>query len=242
MDKKVLKQLLELAEVSGFDIVPRKAPYVELYPYQENTMKALDLCRHVMVKSARQMGKSTLIVERIRKYLNGFDDKTILIISPNTGMKGNMVDMVRRMVNSEYCKIDINNRNSIQVTNKFGAEINIFFWRDNDHMDIYIRGMTINVLIADEMAFMKYHNFVRFWEAYWPIHCSNDTTETLFISTSYGIDPDTTSFFEELWVRNNNFAKIIWNIWERPDFNIEFLNDQKKYLGPESMKREYMVV
>jgi len=241
MDKAVLKHILEMAQVEGFDIVPRKAPEVELYPYQANAMTALDLCRFVMIKSARQMGKSTMIIERVRSYLNGFDEKTVLIVSPNIQMKKHMVEMIYHMIDSEYCTIDVKNKDQIRLTNKFGAMISIMFWNDQRGMDQRVRGMGIDALIFDEMTYMKYENMDMFLESVIPCLTARRNGEILMISSNRDLNNEHFSYFERLWRYNHNFAKIIWNIWEHPDFDTEKFEEQKRFLGKEATRSEYMV-
>lgn len=210
MCKCKIKKLLKLADELGFEIGPKKTKSInKLTNRQKNTLELLSVYKHILVKAGRQTGKTTVITERIREFLNkdGLSNKTILLLTLNNRTKNNLFDTIGKIANEEYIKeITTLQSNNITILNKFNNTITIHIHTIYEKYR-KISGINYNVLMIDEMGYMDEDKLYDFWEDYIPFYLKNfENKETLIISSK-----GTNKLFDLLFNFSTKFTRINWN-------------------------------
>lgn len=139
----------------------------ELYPYQENMLRAFAGERLTVVLSARQTGKSQTSAAFLLWFATFHFDKTILIASNKNDNAMEMIFRIRFMYERlpHWLKAGINDdgwsKHSIGFDN--GSRIHSTATSENSG-----RGMAISLLFLDEFAFVRDTVQTEFWTSMAP--------------------------------------------------------------------------
>lgn len=166
--------------------------------------------RNQIVIAPRQCGKTTIIAIYALWYIIFNPDKSVAIMSHKLAAAKEILYKIREIYYNlpEFIKpvATINNNEMLKFENH--SYIIAVPCSSNA-----IKGRSIDLLIADEAAFMRKSDFDTFLMSVFPTQASRGDAQMILISTPHGIDHG----FYELWKRAvdgiNSFipSKIRWN-------------------------------
>ena len=210
-----------------------KIPF-HLYPFQEDTLKALRDNDYNVILKSRQLGISTLSAGYALWLMTFFDDKNILVIATTQEVAKNLVLKVKVM--HEYLPSWLTkaateaNKLSLRFDN--GSQIKAVSSSGTSG-----RSEALSLLIIDEAAFIR--NIEEIWTA------AQQTLATgggaIVLSTPNG----TGNFFHKVWVgaetksgigKRFNPIKLHWTV--HPERNQSWRDKQDELLGPKEAAQE----
>lgn len=187
---------------------------LELYKPQKRLLKALEKNRFVITLASRQSGKSTTMTIFALWNTCFQSDKKVLIVA---NREDTAIELLRRVkfayeMLPNWLKPGVETWGQTSVYFSNGSSISI-----SATSSTAARGMSINVLIIDEMAFIPDHIMSEFWNSVIPIISSGHTTKIFAVSTPNG----TSNLFYELYrdaeagdLKTWKHIRIDW--WEIP--------------------------
>jgi hypothetical protein len=178
---------------------------LELYKPQKRLLNALDKNRFVITLASRQVGKSTIMTIFALWYACFQDDKKVLIVA---NREDTAKDLLRRVkfayeMLPNWLKPGVENWGQTEV--HFSNDSSIVISATSSTA---ARGMTINILIIDEMAFIPEHIMDEFWNSVIPV-ISSDTsrsTKIFAVSTPNG----TNNLFYKLYTGAERGELKLW--------------------------------
>ena len=219
----------------------------EPYSFQKKLLKKFsdglkpesDGRRNHIVIAPRQCGKTTIIAIYALWYMIFNPDKSVAIMSHKLDATKEILYKIKEI----YCNLPefikpaatINNNKILKFEN------NSYIIAVACSSNAMIKGRTIDLLILDEAAFIRKHDFDSFLMSVFPMQASRRNTQTILISTPNSIDHG----FYEIWKKaingKNSFvpSKISWNCV--PYRNEEWKEQMIRDYDPVFFEREYAV-
>lgn len=154
---------------------------LELYKAQKKLLKMLDKNRFVITLASRQSGKTTVMTIFSLWYTCFQNDKKVLVVA---NREDTAKDILRRIkfayeMLPNWLKPGVENWGQTEVFFSNGSSITI-----SATSSTAARGMAINVLIVDEMAFIPDHIMSEFWNSVIPVISSDTTRQTKIFAVS----------------------------------------------------------
>lgn len=206
---------------------------MRLKQYQSNILKSMKYNNHVMVNSCRLSGKSVICQNYIAQLVDESQrDLNIVLVVPNTQLRNitnnNLIHTLRQL-NIEIIQ---HNMDTLIVRDIYGYEKKISIVTPSNH--IKFKGVTIDVLIIDEMAYCNNTDIRTFWFNLISTMCAYKS-QILLISTN-----KSKSLFDELW-KDSTFVKIVVNWWDAFE-NDDWYDNNFTALGEELFNKEYVII
>lgn len=158
---------------------------INLYPFQKDIIKTYHTNRFVSAMCARQSGKSLVNALYMLWYACVKRNQTIMSIAPNTSSGIAILDMVRFAYFElpEWLRPDIttNNKNELRFEN--GSRI-----VSRPATVTAARGMSVNLLCLDEMAYYRDTIAEELWRAVYPTVMS--TNGEVIMTSTYNTQVD----------------------------------------------------
>jgi len=204
---------------------------VELYMYQQKFL--LDCLNHKRVVGVfcRQTGKSmTIAIASIFEALKN-PNGHIIIIAPTDRQSGELFNKITTFIKDKKIEIEVRTFTQRQMIMKNGCRISSFPVGDTGDN---IRGMTANVLICEEAAFIK-DSIVN--QVMLPMVAATDG-KIIKISTPFGVG----NHFYKSFHEDENY-KTHHISWEEAvkvgHFTQEFIDEQKTQCSSLEFQTEY---
>lgn len=194
--------------------------------------------RNHIVIAPRQCGKTTIIAIYALWYMIFNPDKSVAIMSYKLDAAKEILYKIREI----YCNLPEFIKPAVTINNN-----KILKFENNSYIIAVayssnaIKGRSIDLLIADEAAFIRKSDFDNFLMSVFPTQAVNRNAQMILISTPHGIDHG----FYEIWKKaingKNSFvpSKIRWNCV--PYRNEEWKEQMIRNYGAAFFEREYAV-
>lgn len=195
--------------------------------------------RNHIVIAPRQCGKTTIIAIYVLWYMIFNPDKSVAIMSYKLDAAKEILYKIREI----YCNLPEFIKPAATINNN-----KILKFENNSYViavacsgNNAIKGRSIDLLIADEAAFIRKSDFDGFLMSVFPTQAGRRDAQTILISTPYGIDHG----FYEIWKKaingKNSFvpSKIRWNCV--PYRNEEWKEQMIRNYGAAFFEQEYAV-
>jgi hypothetical protein len=208
-----------------------------LMDYEERFLRHIHDNNFSITKKSRQMHMSTLTAAYCAWMMIFHFDKSIAIMCPTKDEANRFIEHVRIILQNysndffhwedNFVK---NNKSEIRLDN--GSYIKALSAKSSS-----LRGYNFDVVIMDEIAFMKQAPDI--WNTLTP-HLFNNSKIILYSSTN-GLN-----FFYDLWAKairgEMNFSAISFDYEDNPDYDDEWYDTQVKRLGydEDSIKAELL--
>jgi len=189
---------------------------IELYKPQKKLLKALVDNRFVITLASRQSGKSTVMTIFGLWFTCFQSDKRVLIVANREDTAKELLRRVKFAYEMlpNWLKPGVDSWGATEVHFSNGSSIVI-----SATSSTAARGMTINVLVIDEMAFIPDHIMDEFWNSVIPVISSDVTrsTKVFAVSTPNG----TSNLFYKMYSGAERGELKLWkNVridwWEIP--------------------------
>jgi hypothetical protein len=206
----------------------------EVYPYQERLLREFHANRFVITKVGRQMGKTTVIAAYLLWYSMFNEDKNVLVAS---NKNSNAMEIMSR-ITFAYEELPM----WLKAGTKYATKHSLEF--DNGSKLISQattentgRGLSISLLMLDELAFVKRSIQKEMWTSLAP---TLSTGGSCIVSSTPNGDDD---LFAELWtgaeLGRNGFKAIEVQWDEHPDRDELFKQDMIAKVGELYWRQEY---
>lgn len=194
--------------------------------------------RNHIVIAPRQCGKTTIIAIYVLWYIIFNPDKSVAIMSYKLDAAKEILYKIREI----YCNLPEFIKPTATINNN-----KILKFENNSYIIAVacsgkaIKGRSIDLLIADEAAFIRKPDFDGFLMSVFPTQAGRRDAQTILISTPHGIDHG----FYEIWKKaingENSFvpSKIRWNCV--PYRNEEWKEQMIRDYGQAFFEQEYAV-
>lgn len=207
------------------------------FKFQRKALRLIQKNRKVLVKLFRQAGKSTIVAGYVAWYVLFNDDpKHVCILANKLSISQEIFSRVKMMV--ELCPkwlqqgVAVWNETSFQFENKtkcFCAATS----------DTAVRGLSLNLLILDEFAFLSPNMADKFMASVFPTISSSETSQLIIVSTPKGLN-----HFYRLWVEaergENGFVTFEAHWTDHPKRNQKWADEQKAILGELKYRQEIL--
>lgn len=207
-----------------------------LRDFQKNIVTTIHNNRKVIVKAARQSGKTTTFAGYLCHYIIFNDNKVCAILANKEETAKEILSRVKLAYENlpQWLKHGIAeggwNETDIKLEN--GSKI---YARSTS--SAAIRGYSINWLILDEFAFVPTNIAEDFFTSVYPTISSGQTTKITVISTPNGMN-----HFYKMWTEaekgKNGFKHIAVNWREVPGRDDAWAEEQKVILTPHKFRQE----
>lgn len=211
---------------------------IKLYAAQKRILKKMRDNRFFVLLASRQIGKSTLMTIYILWLALFFNDQRILLVANKEATAIEIFGRVKMAyemlpnwlkspVDGDYGKtsMGLENGSRISISTTTGTAA---------------RGMAINVLILDEVAFIEPHIMDPFWSSVFPIVTSSKKSKVFMCSTANGTGNLFHTIYSQSAEGKNGWVndKILWN--EVPGRNEKWMRETKSGLASqEKWNQEY---
>lgn len=211
--------------------------YFKPFKFQRKALRLFQKNRKVLVKLFRQAGKSTIVAGYVAWYVLFNDDpKHACILANKLAIAQEIFSKVKMMV--ELCPKWL--QRGILVWNetsfKFENETKCFCAATSDTA---VRGLSLNLLILDEFAFLSPNMADKFIASVFPTISSSETSQLIIVSTPKGLN-----HFYKMWVEaergENGFVPFFAHWTEHPKRNQKWANEQKAILGELKYRQEVL--
>lgn len=194
--------------------------------------------RNHIVIASRQCGKTTIIAIYALWYMIFNPDKSVAIMSYKLDAAKEILYKIREI----YCNLPEFIKPAATINNN-----KILKFENNSYIIAVacsgnaVKGRTVDLLIADEAAFIRKPDFENFLMSVFPMQASRPDAQMILISTPNSIDHG----FYEIWKRaingENSFvpSKIRWNCV--PYRNEEWKEQMIRDYGSAFFEQEYAV-
>lgn len=207
------------------------------FKFQRKALRIFQKNRRVLVRLFRQAGKSTIVAGYVAWYVLFNDDpKHVCILANKLAISTEIFSRVKMMV--ELCPKWI--QRGIKVWNetsfKFENDTKCFCAATSPDA---VRGLSLNLLILDEFAFLSPNLADAFMASVFPTISSSETSQLIIVSTPKGLN-----HFYKLWIEaergENGFATFFAHWSEHPKRNQKWADQQKKLLGELKYRQEVL--
>jgi len=206
----------------------------KMYDYQKRMIKHIDENRFSILLLPRQMGKSIVSCGYLLHHAIFNPDKTIAILANKAATAREMLGRITFMLEN----LPFFLQPGVKVLNKG----NIAFSNNSEIIaastsSSSIRGLSINVVFIDEMAFIQRSE--EFFTSTYPVISSGKSTKVIVTSTPNGI----ANMFYKLWEGAVNgtseFAPLKIEWWEHPNRDEKWKEETIANTSPEQFKQEF---
>lgn len=208
------------------------------YPFQKTILQTVMNNRFTVILCARQAGKSTIISAYAIWYAIFHKDKTIGIVS-NKALSA--MDIMAR-IKVMYEELPPFLKPGVREYSK------TFVVFDNDSKIIVsatsadaFRGKTLNLLVADEFAFVRKTIAEDFWSANYPTISSSIDAKIVVISTPNGMWNLFHKLYSEAEHCENTFIPLKFTWRDVPGRDKVWADEQRKNLGKIKFAQEQLV-
>lgn len=212
----------------------------DLYDYQKDMIKAFHEKRWVILKTARQSGKSVTTLAYILWYILFNDMKKVAILANKATTARELLG--RLQLAYEHLPVWLQqgvvswNKGSIMLEN--GCEV-----LASSTSGAAIRGFSVNLLMLDEFAFVPNNIADEFFTSVYPTISSGMSTKVFVISTPCGMN-----HFYKLWtqaeLKENDYFPIAVHWSQVPGRDAKWAEDTKRNMGEtrfiQEMDAEFM--
>lgn len=231
--KKCSKNILHFAENYFWAVtVEEGKKKLDLYKPQKKLLAKLKDDRFVITLASRQVGKTTTMTI-FSLWMTCFQqDKKVLIVA---NREDTAKEILRRIkfayeMLPNWLKPGVEAWGQTEVYFSNGSSISI-----SATSSTAARGMSINVLIIDEMAFIPDHIMDEFWNSVIPIISSAKTTKVFAVSTPNG----TGNLFYKIYTEAERGELKLWtpfriDWWEIPGRNKKWKETMEEVLAKQS--------
>lgn len=207
---------------------------VSLYDFQREAIKSIKDNRRVILKTGRQLGKTTMVVGFIVWYIMFNEDKTVAILANKAATAREILGRVK----IAYESLPTWLQQGIKVWNKGDIELeNKCRVMATSTASSAIRGYAVNCLYLDEFAFVPTNIADEFFTSVYPTISSGQTSKILISSTPNGMN-----HFYKMWndasENKNGFIALEANWRQVPGRDQKWADDQKAVLGEEKYLQE----
>jgi hypothetical protein len=209
--KKCSQNILHFAE-NHFHIVSldEGKQTIELHPCQKRVLRKMRDNRFFILLASRQIGKTTLMTIYALWIACFQQDQSILIVA---NKEGTAIEIFRRIRLAyeelpNWLKPGVKEYGKTSMSLANGCRIGI-----STTTGTAARGLSINCLILDELAFIEPHLVEEFWKSVYPIVSSSKKSKIFIASTANGTGNLFHTLFTGAEQAKNGWAcdKILWN-------------------------------
>lgn len=207
---------------------------VQLYPFQKDQINTYHTKRMVIVKTPRQVGKTTITVGFILHYVLFNKHKTVGVLAQKEKVATEILQKIKQAY--EYIPMwmqqGIVSWNATSVVLENGCRI-----LSESTSTGAIRGFTINLLYLDEFAHVPSHVAEDFITSVYPTISSGKTSKIIVTSTPLGLN-----LFYKFWMDAkkeytdpnnwNGFSAVETRWQDVPGRDQKWADNQLKILGP----------
>lgn len=207
---------------------------IDLYPFQERTIKDIRSNRFVVMKAGRQVGKTTVVVAYMLWYILFEEDKFVAILANKAKTSREILNRIKLA----YEALPLWLQQGVRAWNKGDIELenNCRILADSTSGSA-ARGYSISFLYLDEFAFVPNNVAEEFFTSVYPTISSGKTSKILISSTPNGMN-----HFYRIWKeaeeKVNGFHTIEANWREVPGRTDAWALEQKKVLGEQKYLQE----
>jgi hypothetical protein len=207
---------------------------IDLYPFQEQTIRDIQDNRFVVMKAGRQVGKTTTVVGYIVWYILFEEDKLIALLANKAKTSREILNRIKLAYESLPLWLQQGvsgwNKGDIELENKCRILA-------DSTASSAARGYSINFLYLDEFAFVPNNVAEEFFTSVYPTISSGKTSKVLISSTPNGMN-----HFYRIWKEAeeevNGFHTIEANWRQVPGRTEEWALEQKRVLGEQKFLQE----
>jgi hypothetical protein len=198
-----------------------------LHDYQKEMIAAFKDDRKVVVRAARQIGKTTTVAAFFTWYIIFNDNKTAAILANKAATAREILSRVQLAYEHvpHWMKQGVVTWNKGDIELENGSRIIASATSSSA-----IRGYTINLLFLDEFAFVPGNIAEEFFTSVYPTISSGTTSKILIASTPNGMN-----HFFKMWTEAeegiNHFRHIFVHWSAVPGRDDKWADDQRKVLG-----------
>jgi hypothetical protein len=205
------------------------------YDFQDELLDITDKNDRVIVKFPRQSGKSTTIAADILHYILFNANKTAAILANKESIAREILSRIKKMYENLPLWLQHGivewNKGSIVLSN--GSKIVA-----SSTSSTAVRGMSINYLLCDELAFIEKNVFEEFWTSVYPTISSSDDSRVVVVSTPNGMNA-----FYKMWTEavrgTNGFTPFCIEWWQVPGRDEKWKAKTLAEIGEEKFKQEF---
>ncbi|MDC3298449.1 terminase family protein [bacterium] len=184
--KKCKNNLLHFAQHYFFIInIDSGREVISLRRYQKRIMRKMRDNRFVIIMSSRQSGKTTLMTIYALWMACFNNDQRIVIVANKENTAKDIFQRVRMAYEElpNWVKPGVKEYGKESMSLANGSKIGI-----STTTGTAARGMSCNVLILDELAFIENHIVDEFWKSVYPTISSSKKSKIFIASTPNGTD------------------------------------------------------
>lgn len=203
---------------------------IELHKCQKRVLKKMKDNRFFILLASRQIGKTTLMTIYALWFACFNEDQKVLVVANKEGTAKEIFSRIRLAYEElpNWLKPGVKEygKESMVLTN--GSSIGI-----STTTGTAARGMSVSLLILDELAFIEQHIVTEFWKSVFPIVSSSKKSKIFIASTANGTDNLFYDIYSKAEAGKNNWAydKVLWS--EIPGRNLVWRRDMILALGSE---------
>lgn len=208
-------------------------PFI-LHDYQKEMILAFKDDRKVIVRAARQIGKTTTVAAFFTWYIIFNDQKTAAILANKAATAREILSRVQLAYEHvpHWMKQGVVTWNKGDIELENGSRIIASATSSSA-----IRGYTINLLFLDEFAFVPGNIADEFFTSVYPTISSGTTSKILIASTPNGMN-----HFFKMWTEAeegiNQFTHLFVHWSKVPGRDEKWADDQRKVLGTVKFAQE----
>ena len=207
----------------------------ELYPFQKDLIKTISDNRNVIVKTGRQVGKSTTTLGWLLHYVLFNESKTVGILANKAATARELLSRIQIAYQHllKYLQQGLKewNKGSLELEN--GSKIIA-----SSTSSSAIRGFSFSCILLDEFAHVQRHIADEFIRSVYPTISSGKETKVIIVSTPKGFN-----MFYKYWndAENgtNDFTpfKVHWS--SVPGRDQEWKKKIESTIGADAFRQEY---
>lgn len=208
----------------------------DMYPYQEEMVKTIHENQQTITTISRQAGKTTIVAAYVLWYVCFNDDKTVLVTS---NKNSNAMEIVKRITYAyemlpKWLKPAVDPATWNKHEMGFANKSRIVSQATTENTG---RGLSISLMICDELAFVNPRIADEFWASMSPTLSTGG--KAAIISTPNG----DTNLFATLFrgaVSELNGMKALFYDWRHvPHITQDFINAETAKMGELKVRQEY---
>lgn len=203
---------------------------IELHKCQKRVLKKMMDNRFFILLASRQIGKTTLMTIYALWYACFNEDQKVLIVANKEGTAKEIFSRIRLAYEElpNWLKPGVKEYGKESMVLANGSAIGI-----STTTGTAARGMSISLLILDELAFIEPHIVTEFWKSVFPVVSSSKKSKIFIASTANGTDNLFYELYSKAEANQNNWAfdKVLWN--EIPGRNLLWKREIVLTLGSE---------
>ena len=207
----------------------------DLYPFQKDLIKTISDNRNVIVKTGRQVGKSTTTLGWLLHYVLFNESKTVGILANKAATARELLSRIQIAYQHlpKFLQQGLKewNKGSLELEN--GSKIIA-----SSTSSSAIRGFSFSCILLDEFAHVQRHIAEEFIRSVYPTISSGKETKVIIVSTPKGFN-----MFYKYWndAENgtNDFTpfKVHWT--SVPGRDIEWKKKIESTIGADAFRQEY---